>query len=116
MPNLTPSELFELAHSRGLNAASSVTPEPMYVQDGSRVFEVTSGPCGFAGVRITPARGKLVSWLKANQIGYKAYQGGWYVSCHEFGQSMQLKEVYAREMAVTFQEHGVKAHMESRMD
>ena len=116
MADLTPSELFDLAHNRGLNAASSVTPEPMYIQDGNRTFKVTGGPCGFAGVRIKPARGKLVSWLKANQIGYKAYQGGWYVSCHEFGQSMQLKEVYAREMAATFNEHGINAHMESRMD
>ena len=116
MTNISPCELYDLAHNRGLNAASGVTPKPMIVRDGIRTFEVAGGPCGFASVRIMPARGKLVSWLKSNKIGYKSYQGGWTIPCHEFGQSMELKEVYAREMVKAFQEHGLNVYFESRMD
>lgn len=62
--------------------------------------------CGFAWVNIKPARGALVSALKANNIGSTGVYGGYQVSSNamfkvepKLGQSMELKEIAARAYA-----------------
>ena len=39
--------------------------------------------CGFANVKIRPARGKFVSFLKKQEIGDNAYNGGWRISYYD---------------------------------
>ena len=36
--------------------------------------------CGFANVKIRPAKGKFVNFLKQQGIGDIAYKGGWRIS------------------------------------
>ena len=80
--------------------------------------------CGFANVKIRPARGKFVDFLKKVGIGSNAYKGGWYVSyydimsehrwCHT--QSMDIKEHGCSAFADVLKKHGMDAYMESRAD
>jgi hypothetical protein len=80
--------------------------------------------CGFANVKIRPARGKFVDFLKKVGIGSNAYRGGWYISyydimsdhkwCHT--QSMDIKEHGCDAFAEVLNKYGMDAHMESRAD
>ena len=99
-------KLLERAHLMGMDAGRSVGVTPMVVGTPTTLFGseidyskktyfVEGGVCGFAGVVIKPARGKFVSYLKSIGIGNKHYYGGYYVSVHEFGQSLTRKEAYA---------------------
>lgn len=76
-------------------------------------------PCGFAWVRIKPARGKFVSYLKKINAGRTDdYQGG-YVIYNPSGvntQWMDAKMDGARAFAAVLNEHGIKARAESRID
>ena len=36
--------------------------------------------CGFANVKVRPAKGKFVNFLKQQEIGDIAYKGGWRIS------------------------------------
>jgi len=80
--------------------------------------------CGFANVKIRPARGKFVTFLKRVGIGSSAYKGGWSVSyyaimadhkwCHT--QSMDIKEHGCEAFAEVLRKYGMDAYMESRAD
>jgi hypothetical protein len=80
--------------------------------------------CGFANVKIRPARGKFVEFLKKVGVGSNAYKGGWYISyydimsdhkwCHT--QSMDIKEHGCDAFAEVLNKYGMDAHMESRAD
>lgn len=76
-------------------------------------------PCGFAWVRIKPARGPFVNYLKKIEAGRTDdYEGG-YVVYNPSGnptQWMDAKYAGAKAFAAVLQEHGIKAHAESRMD
>jgi hypothetical protein len=76
--------------------------------------------CGFGWVVIKPARGKFVSFLKANGIGTNEYGGGWRVPRHVMagynGQSMGVNEAAAEAFADTLCDYGVKAFARSRID
>ena len=89
IPNLNKEtmELFDRAHQAGLRAGYESTPTPMVVGTPTELFGseidyskrthfVEGGVCGFAGVVIKPARGKLVSYLKSKGLGWKHYYGG----------------------------------------
>lgn len=76
-------------------------------------------PCGFAWVRIKPARGKLVSFLKDKKIGRTdEYEGGYviYNPSHNPTQWMDAKADGARAFAQVLQKHGFKCSVETRMD
>lgn len=82
-------------------------------------------PCGFAGVRIRPARGAFVNWLKENDIGRTdSYAGGYYIPSWAFGegpgamvQSMTLSEIAAdAAVEVISRETGLNVSRESRID
>lgn len=76
--------------------------------------------CGFAWVKITPARGKFINYLKANKIGHSGYSGGWEIGCSVYNphptQSMTFNEIVSRAFANALREHGINAYMQSRAD
>lgn len=80
--------------------------------------------CGFANVRVRPARGKFVQFLKAEGIGSNGWNGGYSVSYYDmmrnqpYGhtQSMDIKEHGCDAFAEVLRKHGMDAHMESRAD
>lgn len=80
------------------------------------------GLCGFAWVKIKPARGKMVSWLKKNNIGKTdSYAGGymlWVGGDIPAGstQAIQTKEAIASAAVKILQENGIRAWKESRLD
>lgn len=83
---------------------------------------VLRGLCGFAWVRIRPARGKMVTWLKKNDIGSTDhYQGGytlWVGSDINVGstQSVDVKYAAAKAACAVFNKYGIRAYPESRLD
>jgi hypothetical protein len=76
-------------------------------------------PCGFAWVKIRPARGKLVNFLKKSGIGSTdTYLGGftvWNPSGH-ITQWMDAKYEGALAFARVLNEHGVSCTVHRRMD
>lgn len=100
-------EIFSEA-SKAAKAAFEATPEDMF--------------CGFAWVKITPARGPFVKWLKENNIGDKGWNGGWELWSSDLAtgisasQSMLRKEAAARAFAEVLRDHGIEAWMGSRAD
>lgn len=110
------------ARDAGLKAGLACRPDPMVVgqHDGDgvlRIIEVVDdGMCGFAWVKIRPANSKMARWLKAQGEGYKAYNGGWDVSIHDFGQSWERKSAAAAAMANVLIQHGINATSHNRID
>lgn len=80
--------------------------------------------CGFANVKIRPARGRFVEFLKRVGIGSRAYRGGWYVGYYDImgdhplshTQSMDIREHACSAFADVLKRHGMDAYMESRAD
>ena len=81
--------------------------------------------CGFASVRIRPARGKFVSFLKKAGVGDNGWNGGYRISYYEVmppdhkyrhTQSMDIKEVACEAFANALTKYGLKAGYESRAD
>jgi len=119
-------QLWDKAHQAGLEAANNHTPTPMVVQqhqnacdDNSPVTKqwyVPQGVCGFAWVNIRPGNCSFANWLKKNNLARSAYRGGVDIWIRDFGQSMELKEKYARAFAKVITNAGIKAYPQSRMD
>ncbi len=105
----TPEEILEYARKEADKAAVV-----------ARLGDQEDAYCGFAWVRIRPARGKFVNYLKANGIGDNGVYGGWEVSDHEYNphntQSMTFKEIVGRAFANALRECGVQATLVSRAD
>ena len=115
-------------------AAEACVPRPMVVGDAiglsdeidysKPTYYVAGGVCGFAGVKIRPARGKLVSELKKKGIGRRDdYAGGYYVSSYDLFrpagalvQSYEINCAIAGAAAEVLRSYGVDAHVESRLD
>ena len=81
--------------------------------------------CGFASVRIRPARGKFGSFLKKAGVGDNGWNGGYRISYYEVmppdhkyrhTQSMDIKEVACEAFANALTKYGLKAGYESRAD
>ena len=76
-------------------------------------------PCGFAWVRIKPARGKFVNYLKSINIGRTDdFEGGYviYNPSQNSTQWMDAKYDGAKAFAAALREHGIDARAECRMD
>ena len=113
--------IWEEAHVAGMAAGLACRPKPMVVgqRDGQFlhiVDIVDDGMCGFAWVKVRPANSKMARWLKAQKIGHKAYNGGWDVSVHDFGQSLERKSAAARAIADVLVKHGIDATSHNRID
>jgi hypothetical protein len=115
------AEIWAEAWTAGVMAGIACRPEPMvvgqYNGDKLTIIDVVNeGPCGFAWIKIRPGNGKMARWLKAQDKGHKGYTGGWDVSVHDFGQSLERKVAAARAMADVLCKHGIDATSDSRMD
>ena len=76
-------------------------------------------PCGFAWVKIRPARGRLVSALKEQQIGRtNEFEGGYDVwnPSNNSTQAMYAKEAGALAFAKVLREDGIKCSTHTRVD
>lgn len=103
------------------NAAAQKAVDDLIAKHGesSGLF----GYCGFAWVKIAPARGKFVAFLKENKLGNRGYNGGFEVrpevtypaGCVAW-QSMDLREAAARAYAQVLKDNGLTAYMQSRAD
>lgn len=81
------------------------------------------GCCGFAWVKIRPARGPFVKFLKANNLGDSSYNGGYevrpeinYPAGSTAWQSIDLREAGASAYAKVLKAAGLEAFMQSRVD
>jgi hypothetical protein len=120
--------IYKEAESAGLLAGTSHEPTPMIVQeranpldDNSAIVKtyepIMSGVCGFSWVNIKPGNCAFARWLKKQKIVDRvAYEGGYNIWCHEFGQSMERKEKYTGAFANVLRKYGIKAYSVSRMD
>ena len=84
--------------------------------DYSKPTYVLDGLCGFAWIKISPARGAFVTWLKSQEIGGKSYYGGYDIWVNEFGQSVDRKSAFAGAFAKVLNQYGITAYAESRLD
>ena len=76
-------------------------------------------PCGFAWVRIRPARGAFVNFLKKIEAGRTDDYSGGYVIYNPSGNSTQWMDAKydgACAFAAVLREYGIKANAEQRMD
>ena len=98
--------------------AGKTAVEEYYAQYGEPLY------CGFANVKIRPAKGSFVKFLKKVGIGSLGYNGGWRVSYYDMmddhkmcgTQSMDLKEEGCQAFANVLKKYGIEAYMESRAD
>lgn len=101
-------------------AASKVTPVPMYVQNNStgQTWKVDGGVCGFAWVNITPGNSSFARWMKDKGYARRdSYEGGVTVwSGNVGGQSLAIKEAWASAFAGVLTDAGITAHSRSRLD
>lgn len=115
------------ADAAGQEAVKATTPTPMVVQqhknmmdDNSPVVQewvVQGGVCGFAWINLKPARGKLAQAFAEKGARKNEYEGGMTKWIHDYGQSMSLKEAYARAFVKKMHEHGYTDFRSgSRMD
>jgi len=109
------------AEAVGRAAGVACSPRPMvvgqYINGVLQIVDVVDdGACGFAWVKIRPANSKMARWLKAQNKGYKSYSGGWDVSIHEFGQSVERKRAAAVAMADVLRANGIDATPHDRLD
>ena len=121
-------EVYREAFEAGLKAGNEVQVTPMIVgtetspfsniiDETKQTYFVEGGVCGFAWVKIRPARGKFVQFLKDKEIGSKDnYEGGYTIWCHEFGQSLTRKEAFVGAFAKVLREYGIDAYGQSRID
>ena len=121
-------EVYREAYAAGLKAGNEVQVTPMVVgtetspfsniiDETKQTYFVEGGVCGFAWVKIRPARGKFVQFLKDKEIGSKDnYEGGYTIWCHEFGQSLTRKEAFVQAFAKVLREYGIDAYGQSRID
>lgn len=127
-PKMGPKQLWKLACEAGHAAATKHQPTPMVVQahanqldDASPVVQewvVDSGVCGFAWIKIRPARGKFVQWCKQQGIGrVDSYAGGFTIWIGDYGQSYERKMAFAEAAAKVLREvGGLKAYADGRLD
>lgn len=121
-------EVYREAYAAGLKTGNEVQVTPMVVgtetspfsniiDETKQTYFVEGGVCGFAWIKISPARGKFVQWLKQNKIGSTStYEGGYTIWCHEFGQSLTRKEAFVQAFAKVLREYGINAYGQSRID
>jgi len=111
------AKIWAEAWMAGVMAGIACRTHPMTVlQDGKVIEVVDDGPCGFAWIKIRPANGKMARWLKTQGKGHKGYNGGWDVSVHDFGQSLERKSAAAQATAMILRKHGIDATSYSRID
>lgn len=123
--------IFAAASKAARAAVEACTPQPMIVGESVGLFSdridyskptyvVADGLCGFAWVRIRPARGAFVTWCKANNIGHNGYGGGWEIASWAFSgsnsQSYEKAMAAANAAAGVLKSFGITAYVDGRLD
>ena len=74
--------------------------------------------CGFAWVKIRPARGSFVTYMKKMYIGHKSDSGGYIIPnpSGDYTQSMLIKEAGADAYAQVLRKYNIDAYTQSRAD
>ena len=126
MEHKSPAEIYSEAAKLAKEAAKKHIPTPMMVYNadifGNRLSPnsyVSEGACGFAWVRIKPARGPFIKYLKENKIGGLSGYGGWTIWMGEFtsSQSIERKIEAAKAFVKVLKENGIeRVWFESRLD
>jgi len=122
------ARIYKEADAAGCAAAEAAVPTPMIVGTPTtplgndidfkkQTYFVADGLCGFAWVKIFPARGAFVTYLKKAGIGStNSYEGGYDIWVRGYGQSVTRKEAYAGAFAKVLNDYGIKAYGQSRLD
>lgn len=110
--------LHQKAHTAGMAAGNGITPSVVtLVDEYNERYSCAEGPCGFAWIKIKPANCRFANFLKFEGIARTACDGGVNVWVHQFNQSMERKEAYARAYAQVLRDAGMaKVYVQSRMD
>lgn len=120
-------DLLNKAYAEGRKAGVACRPVPMVVGQAKSltsseidyskpVYHCDDGACGFAWVKIRPATTPFARWLKKNGYARPAYNGGLDIWISDFNQSVDRKHAMACAMAKVFQEAGITAYADSRLD
>jgi hypothetical protein len=126
--------VYDAAEAAGQKAAAAKVPVPMIVGtpvdtvgsmmggDGGGfrtdrpVYYVAGGVCGFAAVTF-PGTSGFAKWAKAAGHAHKHYPTGYAISAGMTGgQSLEIKEAWARAFSEVLREAGIPAYTWSRMD
>ena len=122
------ARIYKEADAAGCAAAEAAIPTPMIVGTPTtplgndidfkkQTYFVSEGACGFAWVKIYPARGAFVTYLKKAGIGStNSYAGGYDIWVRGYGQSVTRKEAYAQAFAAVLRSYGINCYGESRLD
>ena len=122
------ARIYKEADAAGSAAAEAAVPTPMIVGTPTtplgndidfkkQTYFVADGLCGFAWVKIFPARGAFVTYLKKAGIGStNSYEGGYDIWVSGYGQSVTRKEAYAQAFAAVLKSYGINAYGQSRLD
>ena len=111
-PQAIYEEALKAAHAAAAQSEAQLPPE------SQRGFD-----CGFAWVRVHPARGNFITWCKKNGKGKSLSSYG--MSGYEFyysefdptkTQSIDTHFAAARAFAGVLTEHGINAHADKRLD
>lgn len=126
-------DIFSEASTAATAAFHAAKPNPVIFGQAKSLFSnemvpgteeyVADGVCGFAWVRIKPARGEFVKFLKSRNIGDKGVYGGYTISAYEIGipgfsQSMERKEAGCKAFVDVIKKYfpNMSIWVESRMD
>ena len=98
--------------------AGKTAVEEYHAQYGEPMY------CGFSHVKIRPAKGNFVKFLKKVGIGDKGYNGGWNINYHDImddhplscTQSLDLREACTDAFAHVLQKYGMDAYSIGRAD
>lgn len=120
-------KIYDEAYKAGMEAGEKCNPTPMIVQqhknmadDNSPIEQqwmVKGGVCGFAWINVKPATQAFAKWLKYKEIVKGvAYEGGYSIWVHEFGQSMEQKIAFASAFAEVLSRYRINCYVGSRLD
>ena len=118
--------IWDEADKAGKASAEKAIPTPMIVGTpttplGSdidytkKTYFVAGGVCGFAEINFA-GNTSFGRWAKNAGLASKNYYGGLYVWVSDYGQSMEIKQAYARAFAQVLRDNGIDATSSSRMD
>lgn len=104
--------IFEIAHSKGLNAAVEKVATPMVLETYGTIWD---GMCGFGWVQFSDARAPFPKWLILKGYAYPSHPGAKMFSRIN-AQSIDKNRAYAEAFAKVLQANGIPCNADSRLD
>ena len=120
-------KIYKEAHEAGLSALNKTKPTPIRAVQRANLLDDNSpivmdygtipGVCGFAWINVKPGTSRFCRWLKKKGYGdTDGYYGGITIWVRYGGQTLELKEAYARAFADVLRKHNIDAYDMSRID